>query len=117
MNIWWPSEKLRFLIMRELPRAAIITQPSTLLRFHAALVKRKYQQLYSPRGGRKPGPSGPYKEVISAVDEMKQRNPRYGCPRIAQQTNLAFGLNLDTDTVRRVLAIHYKPDPGHRGPS
>ena len=48
---------------------------------------------------------------------MKQRNPRYGCPRIAQQINLAFGLDLDKDTVRRVLAVHYKPDPSMRGPS
>ena len=48
---------------------------------------------------------------------MKQRNPRYGCPRIAQQINLAFGLDLDKDTVRRVLAAHYNPDPGNRGPS
>jgi hypothetical protein len=35
-----------------------------------------------------PGGSG-------AIVEMKQRNPRYGCPRIAQQINLAFGLDLD----------------------
>ena len=47
---------------------------------------------------------------------MKQRNPRYGCPRIAQQINLAFGLDLDKDIVRRVLAVHYKPDPADRGP-
>jgi transposase InsO family protein len=48
---------------------------------------------------------------------MKQRNPRFGCLRIAQQINLAFGLDLDKDTVRRVLAVHYKPDPDNRGPS
>ena len=48
---------------------------------------------------------------------MKRRNPRYGCPRISQQINLAFGLDLDKDTVRRVLATHYKPDPNNRGPS
>ena len=47
---------------------------------------------------------------------MKQRNPRFGCPRIAQQINLTFGLDLDKDIVRRVLATHYKPDPGG-GPS
>ena len=48
---------------------------------------------------------------------MKQRNPRYGCPRIAQQINLAFGLDLDKDIVRRILASHYKPDPRNYGPS
>jgi putative transposase len=106
-----------FMNPRRIVRSAIIIKPSTLLSFHNALKKRKYRLLYSPRGSRKPGPKGPSKEVISAIVEMKQRNPRYGCPRIAQQINLAFGLDLDKDTVRRVLAVHYKPDPVNRGPS
>jgi len=106
-----------FLNPRRLARSAVIIKPSTLLSFHDALKKRKYRLLYSPRGGRKPGPKGPSREVINAIVEMKQRNPRYGCPRIAQQINLAFGLELDKDIVRRVLAIHYKPDPSMRGPS
>jgi transposase InsO family protein len=106
-----------FLSPRRITRAAIIIKPSTLLRFHNALVKRKYQQLYSPHGGHKPGPAGPSKAVIEAIVEMKQRNPRYGCPRIAQQINLAFGLDLDKDTVRRVLAAHYNPEPNDQGPS
>ena len=106
-----------FLSSRRIGRAAIIIRPSTLLSFHNALKKRKYRLLYSPGGGRKPGPKGPSREVIYAIVEMKQRNPRYGCPRIAQQINLAFGLELDKDTVRRVLAVHYKPDPSMRGPS
>ena len=106
-----------FLNPQRLVRSAVIIKPSTLLHFHNALKKRKYCLLYSPRGGGKPGPKGPSKEVIGAIVEMKQRNPRYGCPRIAQQINLAFGLDLDKDTVRRVLAVHYKPDPADRGPS
>ncbi|MFK7975223.1 MAG: hypothetical protein AB8C02_03765 [Halioglobus sp.] len=36
------------------------------------LLKRKYQQLYSSHDGPKPGPSGPSKEIISAIVEMKQ---------------------------------------------
>ena len=106
-----------FMNPRRIARAAVIIRPSTLLSFHNALKKRKYRLLYSPRGGRTPGPKGPSKEVIKAIVEMKQRNPRYGCPRIAQQLNLTFGLDLDKDTVRRVLATHYKPNPGNRGPS
>jgi transposase InsO family protein len=106
-----------FLNPRRIIRAAIIIKPSTLLSFHSALKKRKYRLLYSPCGGRKPGPKGPSREVIKAIVEMKQRNPRYGCPRIAQQINLAFGLELNKDIVRRVLAIQYKPDPSMRGPS
>ena len=106
-----------FLNPRRLARSAIIVKPSTLLFFHNALKKRKYRLLYSPRGGRKPGPKGPSKEVIEAIVEMKRRNPRYGCPRIAQQINLAFGLDLDRDIVRRVLATHYMSDPNNSGPS
>ncbi len=102
---------------RRIARSAIIIKPSTLLRFHTSLSKRKYRQLYSPSGGRKPGPKGPSKEVINAIVEMKRRNPRYGCPLIAQQINLAFGLELDKDVIRRILATHYKPDPSNHGPS
>lgn len=106
-----------FLNPRHITRSAIIIKPSTLLRFHNALKKRKYRLLFSPGGGRKPGPKGPSAEVINAIVDMKKCNPRFGCPRIAQQINLAFGLELDKDTVRRVLATHYRSDPGDRGPS
>jgi hypothetical protein len=97
-----------FLNPQRIVRSAIIIKPSTLLRFHNALKKRKYRLLYSPGGGRKPGPKGPSREVINAIVEMKRRNPRYGCPRIAQQINLAFGLELDKDVVRRIIgfAVH-----------
>jgi putative transposase len=96
---------------RRIARSAIIIKPSTLLRFHKALKKRKYRLLYSPGGRRKPGPKGPSKEIVNAIVEMKQRNPRFGCPRIAQPINLSFGLELNKDIVRRILATHYKSDP------
>lgn len=105
-----------FLSPRRIARSAIVIKPSTLLRLHAALKRRKYRLLFS-NGGLKPGPKGPSKEVINAIVEMKKHNPRFGCPRIAQQINLAFGLELDKDIVRRVLATHYKPDHSDRGPS
>jgi len=97
-----------FLSPRRIAKSAIIFKPSTLLRFHNALKKRKYRLLYSLCGGRKPGPKRPSKEIIDAIVEMKQRNPRFGCPRIAQQINLAFGLHLDKDVVRRTIgfAVH-----------
>jgi len=106
-----------FLNPRRIARSAIIIKPSTLLRFHNALRKRKYRLLFSPGGGRKPGPKGPSAEVIVAIVKMKQRNPRFGCPRIAQQINLAFGLELDKEIVRRILAAHYMLDPSTSGPS
>jgi putative transposase len=106
-----------FLNPRRIARSAVIITPSTLFRFHNALKKRKYRNLYSPGGGRKPGPKGPSKQIIDAIVEMKRRNPRLGCPRIAQQINLAFGLDLDKDAVRRILAVHYRPDPSNHGAS
>ena len=63
-----------FLSPRRPIRSAIIIKPSTLLQFHNALKKRKYRLLYSPRGGRKPGPKGPSKEVINAIVGYRQVN-------------------------------------------
>jgi hypothetical protein len=48
---------------------------------------------------------------------MKQRNPTWGCPRIAEQINLAFGTSINKDIVRRILAQHYRPKPTDGGPS
>jgi putative transposase len=83
------------------------------------LVERKYRLLVSSRyRRRKPGPKGPSAELIAAIVEMKQRNPRFGCVRIAQQIAHAFGIEIAKDVVRRVLAKHYQPsDTGANGPS
>ena len=99
-----------------LMRCAIILKPSTLLSFHQALKNRKYRLLFSARLRKKPGPKGPGQEVIAAVVEMKQRNPTWGCPRIAQQIALAFGIEINKDVVRRILATRYRPEPD-AGPS
>ena len=48
---------------------------------------------------------------------MKQRNPNWGCPRIAQQLALAFQIQIDKDVVRRILARHYGPGQHPDGPS
>ena len=98
-------------------RSAFVLKPSTLLRFHNLLRKRKYRMLFSPQCRRRPGPKGPKKELIVAVVEMKRRNPKWGCPRIAQQIALAFGVEIDKDVVRRILSIHYRPEPDSGGPS
>ena len=97
-------------------RIAVVLKPSTLLAFHTSLVKRKYRQLFSPKRRGKPGPKGPSPELIAAIVEAKRLNPSWGCRRIAQQLCLAFGLQIDKDVVRRVLAKHYRPDPGHTAP-
>ena len=48
---------------------------------------------------------------------MKRRNPTWGCPRIAEQITLAFGVDIDRDVVRRILGMHYRPESGSGGPS
>ncbi len=98
-------------------RAAIVIKPATIMQFHRALVQRKYRLLFTPIRRGKPGPKGPSEELTAAIIEMKRRNPRFGCRRIAQQLALAFGVDIDRDVVRRVLARHYRPIPGGGGPS
>jgi transposase InsO family protein len=98
-------------------RSAIVLKPSTLLSLHRALITRKYRRLFSSKVPTKPGPKGPSQDVIVAVVDMKQRNPTWGCPRIAQQIALAFGIPLNKDVVRRMLAVRYRPAPDSAGPS
>ena len=120
LNVW---DRLFFGIgsilvrKKRLRRIGIIVSPATLLKFHRALVKRKYRRIFSPSiAKKKPGPKGPPPELIKAIIDMKKRNPRFGCPRIAEQINKAFGTDINKDIVRRGLAKHYKPTPGG-GPS
>jgi len=98
-------------------RSAIVLKPSTILSFHRALVKRKYRLLFTPKNFGKPGPIGPSPTLISAIVEMKRRNPSFGYQRIADQISLVFEIELDKDVVRRVLARHYRPANGSNGPS
>jgi len=106
-----------FMRPSRLIRSAIVLKPSTLLRLHRALTKRKYRLLFAPTGRSKPGPKGPAQDVIAAVVDMKRRNPAWGCPRIAQQIALAFGIPINRDVVRRILAAQYRPAPDSAAPS
>src|SRR6516165_2099380 len=73
--------------------------------------------LFWPGRRRRPGPKGPNKELIAAVVALKQRNPSWGCPRIAQQIAFAFAIEIDKDVVRRILSAHYRPESDSPGPS
>ena len=102
---------------KRLSKMAVILKPSTLLYFHRALVMRKYRLLYSRRNRRRPGPKGPSRELIDTVVEMKRRNSRFGCRKIAEQISSAFGIEINKDIVRRILIQHYRPLPGSDDPS
>ena len=97
-------------------RCTIVLRPSTIMTFHRVLIRRKYQRLFTPKRGGKPGPKGPSPELVAAIVAMKTRNPRFGSRRIAEQLAFAFGIDIDKDVVRRVLAKHWRPQGGG-GPS
>ena len=61
---------------------AIVLRPSTILEFHRRLCHPQVP-LASPKR-RRTGPQGPSK-ASRCHRRMKRRNPRWGCPRIAQQ--------------------------------
>jgi transposase InsO family protein len=102
---------------RRIARSTVILKPSTLLQFHLALVGRKYRLLFSSRKKRRSGQKGPSGELIRAILEMKRRNPRHGCPKIALFISRVFGVEIDKDVVRRVLAKHNRPNSTDSGPS
>jgi len=108
-----------FLTPRRVAKLGALIKPATLFKFHKALVDRKYHLLFSSSSHRrKPGPKGPSAELVAAIVELKRRNPRFGCVRIAQQISHAFGVEVDKDVFRRVLPSHYRPgDAGTDGPS
>jgi putative transposase len=106
-----------FVPTSRIPKLAVILKPRTLLRFHEALKRRKYRWLFSSGRHRRPGPKGPSQQLIDAIVAFKRRNPRIGCPRIAQEIARTFGIDIDKDVVRRVLAKHYRPGVGTDGPS
>ena len=93
-------------------KLAIAFRPATLLAFHQALVRRKYRRLFSSMPcPKKPGPKGPDEALMRAIVELKSRNPRFGCPRIARIIAHTFGVVVDKNQEYRVLAKHYRPTP------
>ena len=107
-----------FISPSRLPKVAAGVRPSTLLKLHQRLVRRKYRALFSSRrSSRRPGPKGPSEEVVQIILELKRHNPLFGCPRIALIIAATFGVDVDKDVVRRVLEKHLRPGPSGGGPS
>jgi hypothetical protein len=74
-----------FLSPRRIRMIALALRPSTLLAFHQAFVRRKYRRLFSSTScPKRPGSKGPDEALIRIIVELKSRNPRFGCPRIAR---------------------------------
>lgn len=108
-----------FIADSRLHKIAVAIKPSTILKFHKALVKRKYKLLYSNKGRKKPGRHGPSQNMIDLIVEMKQKNPRFGYRRIAMQVYQSFGITISCFAVGRILRQRYGPKLGgnNDGPS
>ena len=100
---------------RHLPRSsrgARLVTPRTLLRWHRALVRRKWRQSSGQRG-RPPVPA----EVRAVVLRLARENPRWGHRRISGEL-AKLGLRVSPTTIRRLLArAGVGPAPRRSGPS
>jgi putative transposase len=92
-------------------RGRLLVSPRTLLRWHRALVRRKWRQ---PRGrrGRPPIPT----DMRVLVLWLARENPRWGHRRISGEFG-RLGLRVSPSTVRRLLArAGLGPAPRGSGP-
>ncbi len=93
-------------------RTALLVTPRTLLRWHRALVRRKWRQP-ADRRGRPPLPT----KIQDLVLRLARENPRWGHRRICGEL-AKLGLNVSPTSVRRVLArAGLEPAPRRFGPS
>jgi transposase InsO family protein len=98
-----------------LPRASLearLVTPRTLLRWHQAIVRRKWRQPPRRRGR----PALPA-EVRELVLRLARENPRWGHRRICGELR-KLGLRVSSTSVRRLLArAGVGPAPRRTGPS
>ena len=100
-----------------LHKVAFIFKPATILKFHKALVERKYSKLYSNRSKKISGRKPQDERIIDLVIEMKELNPPFGYGRIAMQIYEAFGIKVSRFTVGRILRKNKGKWPTDDGPS
>jgi putative transposase len=100
---------------RHLPRrsrGARLVTPRTLLRWHRALVRRKWRQPPARRG--RPSTSA---EIGDLAMRLTRENPRWGHRRISGELG-KLGLRVSPATVRRLLArVGLGPAPRRSGPT
>lgn len=102
-----------FMHPQRIRKAAVIIKPATVTKFRRALSSRNYHQLFSSRRNVKPGPKGPSDELVRLIVEMKQRNPHFGCPRIAQQISKTFAIEIIAKMIKHGLCVDRIPE--HEG--
>ena len=93
-------------------RGARLVTPRTLLRWHQALVRRKWRQAPGARG--RPSLPG---EVRELVVRFARENPRWGHRRICGEL-AKLGFRVSPTSIRRLLAqANLEPAPRRAGPS
>jgi putative transposase len=93
-------------------RGVLLVTPRTLLRWHQALVRRKWRQPTGRRG--RPRLSG---EVRELVLRLARENPRWGHRRICGEL-AKLGFQVSPTSIRRLLAqAKLEPAPRRSGPS
>jgi putative transposase len=93
-------------------RSVLVVTPRTLLRWHQALVRRKWRQAPSQRGR----PKLPA-EVRELVLRLARENPRWGHRRICGEV-AKLGFQVSPTSIRRLLAqAKLEPAPRRSGPS
>jgi putative transposase len=98
--------------LRRRSRSRRLVTPRTLLRWHRALVRRKWRQP-SARRGRPPLPV----EVREFVLRLAGENPRWGHRRICGELG-KLGFRVSPTSIRRLLArARLEPAPRRAGPN
>jgi len=103
-------------LARSLPRArwatAFAVHPTTLLRWHRSLVRRRWTF-----DSRRPGRPALDGDLLTLVVRLARENPRWGYRRIVGEL-AKLGISASETSVRNVLKAHrLEPAPRRSGPS